>query len=356
MYIGSYTEGDNSKGIYTYYFNQDNGSFEPISSTEANNPSFLTLSADGKRLYAVSEYNDGRQGAYSFDVSADGLHLSNPVFRTIAIKNIYTETSKEGADPCHIYTDGKMVVTANYTGGDVSTFPLDTESRLLPKKDNIFFPEKSRDRKAHIHQIVPTPDGQYLLVVDLGNDCIYRIEKNKLAIGMHWGWGFRRYVKVVYQAPDGQGPRHLTFSKNGRFVYLINELGGECIVLSYRKGKLKEVQRLMADEANGGGSAEIALSPDGRFLYTSHRLKNDGISIFAVDPHKGTIAKVGYQHTGVHPRHFALTPNGKYLLVANRDSNQIQIFERNLTTGLLTDTSRTIELHKPTCILFANPN
>ena len=164
-------------------------------------------------------------------------------------------------------------------------------------------------------------------------------------------------MKVAYRIIDTiQGPRHLTFSKDGRFAYLINELGGECVVLNYRKGKLKEVQRIMADEGGGRGSADIHISPDGRFLYTSHRLKKDGIAIFAINPKNGTLTKIGYQLTGVHPRNFAITPNGKYLLVACRDNNKIQVFQRNETTGKLTETSQEIEVDKPTCILFVKSN
>ena len=117
-------------------------------------------------------------------------------------------------------------------------------------------------------------------------------------------------------------------------------------MLSYRKGKLKEVQRIMADEGGGRGSADIHISPDGRFLYTSHRLKKDGIAIFAIDPEKGTLSKIGYQHTGIHPRNFAITPNGKYLLVACRDDNKIQVFERNEATGELIETPEEIEIDK----------
>ena len=164
-------------------------------------------------------------------------------------------------------------------------------------------------------------------------------------------------MKVAYRISDTiQGPRHLTFSKDGRFAYLINELGGECVVLSYRKGKLKEVQRIMADEGGGRGSADIHISPDGRFLYTSHRLKKDGIAIFAIDPEKGTLTKIGYQLTGIHPRNFAITPNGKYLLVACRDDNKIQVFERNEATGELTETAQAIEVDRPTCIVFGKSN
>ena len=351
MFVGTYTEGGNSKGIYTYRFNQENGTFELLSSATVANPSFLTLSHDGKRLYAVSEYNDGRQGAYSFDVSQDKVHLSHPVFQSTAPKQSSKEELKQaGADPCHIVTDDKYVITANYTGGDISVFPLDAEGKLKAETQHIAFVGKTPKRVAHIHCIIPTPDKKYILATDLGNDRVYRFRYNKKA---RKNAEVLTAQRVAYEVSDGQGPRHLTFSKDGRFAYLIGELGGECVVLGYRKGKLKEVQRLMADEGGGRGSADIHISPDGRFLYTSHRLKRDGIAIFAIDPKKGTLTKVGYQLTGIHPRNFAITPNGKYLLVACRDDNKIQVFRRDEATGKLTDTSLNISVDKPTCVVFA---
>ena len=350
MYIGTYTEGGNSKGIYTYHFNQENGIFELLSSATAANPSFVTLSPDGKHLYAVSEYNDGRQGAYSFDVSEDKVQLSNPVFLPTAPKKVLP---RAGADPCHIVADSKYVITANYTGGDISVFSLDAEGKLQKEAQHIAFVGKTPERVAHIHCIIPTPDKKYILATDLGNDRVYRFRYNKKA---RKNAEVLTSQRVAYEVSDGQGPRHLTFSKDGRFAYLINELGGECVVLSYRKGKLKEVQRIMADEGGGRGSADIHISPDGRFLYTSHRLKKDGIAIFAIDPEKGTLTKIGYQLTGIHPRNFAITPNGKYLLVACRDDNKIQVFERNEATGELIETPEEIEIDKPTCIVFGKSN
>ena len=350
MYIGTYTEGGNSKGIYTYHFNQENGIFELLSSATAANPSFVTLSPDGKHLYAVSEYNDGRQGAYSFDVSEDKVQLSNPVFLPTAPKKVLP---RAGADPCHIVADSKYVITANYTGGDISVFSLDAEGKLQKEAQHIAFVGKTPERVAHIHCIIPTPDKKYILATDLGNDRVYRFHYNNKT---HKNSEVLTAQRVAYEVSDGQGPRHLTFSKDGRFAYLINELGGECVVLSYCKGKLKEVQRIMADEGGGRGSADIHISPDGRFLYTSHRLKKDGIAIFAIDPEKGTLTKIGYQHTGIHPRNFAITPNGKYLLVACRDDNKIQVFERNEATGELTETAQGIEVDKPTCIVFGKSN
>ena len=350
MYIGTYTEGGNSNGIYTYRFNQENGTFELLSSATAANPSFVTLSPDGKHLYAVSEYNDGRQGAYSFDVSEDKVQLSHPVFLPTAPKEYLP---RAGADPCHIVSDGKYVITANYTGGDISVFSLDAAGRLQTEVQHISFVGKTPERVAHIHCIIPTPDKKYILATDLGNNRVYRFHYNNKT---HKNSEVLTAQRVAYEVSDGQGPRHLTFSKDGRFAYLINELGGECVVLSYCKGKLKEVQRIMADEGGGRGSADIHISPDGRFLYTSHRLKKDGIAIFAIDPEKGTLSKIGYQHTGIHPRNFGITPNGKYLLVACRDDNKIQVFERNEATGEMTETAQAIEVDRPTCIVFGKSN
>ena len=107
-------------------------------------------------------------------------------------------------------------------------------------------------------------------------------------------------------------------------------------------------------DAGARGGADIHVSPDGKFLYASVRLKNDGIAIFKIKP-DGTLEKVGYQNTGKHPRNFAITPNGKYLLVACRDDNRIEVYERNAETGLLTSTARAMQVSQPACIQFANP-
>ena len=96
MYVGTYTEGGNSKGIYTYSFDQQQGTSALRGSTAAANPSFIALAPNGKHLYAVSEYNDGRQGAYSFEVTQDKL-LTQPIF----------QPTQAGADPCHIIADSK---------------------------------------------------------------------------------------------------------------------------------------------------------------------------------------------------------------------------------------------------------
>ena len=130
----------------------------------------------------------------------------------------------------------------------------------------------------------------------------------------------------------------------------MSELAGTVTVFSNKAGKLTRIQTIASDSVGGRGGADIHMSPDGRYIYASNRLKADGISIFKVNTMNGKLKKTGYQLTGIHPRNFAITPNGKYLLCACRDSNTIQIYERNQDTGMLTLQSTTIDLKKPVCI------
>ncbi len=351
MFIGTYTEGSTSTGIYVFSFNQKTGSFKELSNIEAHNPSFLTISADKKRLYAVSEYNDGRQGAYSFDINAGHDKLSNPVFKHNypALKQ-ENSGDKQGGDPCHICRQGEYVITANYTGGDISVYQLDGEGRLSRLAQYHSFADKTAQAKSHIHCIIPSPDGKYIFVTDLGMNCIYRLHVNHGKAEA--SNAFIDKPEIAYQGSKGMGPRHLTFSPDGKHAYLINELGGECIAFEYNDGKLTEIQKIMADEGKGHGSADIHVSPDGRFLYASHRLKKDGISIFSINQQNGKLTKIGYQKTGKHPRNFNITPNGQFLLVACRDNDMIQVFKRDINTGKLSKTSKTIKLGKPVCIQF----
>lgn len=133
----------------------------------------------------------------------------------------------------------------------------------------------------------------------------------------------------------------------------MSELSGKVTVFTYEEGKLKEIQTLVADDARAQGGADIHVSPDGKFVYASTRLKGDGITIFRVNGN-GTLTRVGKQSTGKHPRNFAITPNGKFLLVACRDANKIQVFSRDKNTGMLKNTNQDIHLSHPVCVRFYN--
>ena len=343
MIVGTYTEGSESKGIYTLRFNQSTGEAQLLSTCKVGNPSFVCVAPGNRRVYAVSEYNDGRQAAValSLDSASGSLRVLN--------SQPTCGDGKGGEDPCNIWTDGHYVVTANYTGGSISVFPIAADGSLKPASQYIKYTALHEGGAAHIHCVRPTPDGRYLLATDLGNDRIYRFPVNHKATPQN-GQPFLLDDTVVYEGHQGWGPRHFVFDKTGYMVYLINELGDYVCTFGYGNKRLVTLQYQLAYDGQGHGSADIHLSPDGRYLYTSHRLRGDGISIFEVDGARGMLHRIAYQSTEKHPRNFNITPNGRYLLCACRDGNCIQVFERDIRTGLLTDTGRTIHLPKPVCI------
>ena len=345
MLVGSYGPAD-QEGIKVYKFNQATGEGEYVSGVKGiSNPSYQTVSKDGKRVYSVGEDDGGTAcaNALTFDAATGTLTLIN-------------SQPTQGATPCHIALSPEedYVVTANYNGSNISLFPLDGKGRLKPGQTIGFEgsgPDKERQAIPHLHFVYFTPDNHYLLANDLGTDRIHRFPLNTRQKGSNTPLVDRQRASDIRLTP-GSGPRHAVFSADGRFAYLITELSGEVMAFTYDGDSLSLMQTIQADTLDARGSADIHLSPDGRFLYASNRLKGDGLAIFRVNPEDGTLSKAGYQPTGIHPRNFVLTPNGQYLLVACRDTDEIQIFARDASTGLLTDTGRRIKTTKPVCLKF----
>lgn len=342
--VGSYTRTE-AEGVSLYAFDPATAGTRLLATAPSGNPSFVIPSPDGTMAYAVNEYHDGRQGVSSFSVGADTLAL---------LQYLPIPEDAGGEDPCNILCTGDALVTSNYTGGTVTAFSLDGDGRIEGLSQQFsagktvtagIWNPSQWEEKAHMHCAVLSPEGRYIFVTNLGNDCIHRFDRGtdgaplknaQIAWSHH---GVRKF-----------GPRHMVFSADGRFAYLLCELGDKLVVFSYDDGTLTPIQTLTAYKGKGHGSADIHLSPDGRFLYTSHRLRRDGIAIFSVNPRNGKVKAAGYQPTGTHPRNFALSPDGRFLLCACRDDNRIEIYRVAPDSGLLTRTDQTIETGAPVCI------
>ncbi|WP_300727224.1 lactonase family protein [uncultured Bacteroides sp.] len=339
MLVGSYAPATD-EGIKVFVFNQETGEAIFRSGVKGiSNPSYLVPSKDGSKVFAVGE-DEGETAtanALAFDMQKGRLQLVN-------------SRPTHGGAPCNITLSPKedYAVTANYFGGNISIFPIDNQGKLQ-EADTINFTGKSihpeRQTHPYLHCVYFTPDSLHLHANDLGTDKIHVFPLNENG---------RPDRKQAYDVPliPGSGPRHACFAPNGNYFYVITELSGEVVAMSYKDGRIDTIQVIKADTLNAAGSADIHISPDGKFLYASNRLKGDGIAIFAINPADGKLTKTGYQPTGIHPRNFIITPNGKYLLVACRDTNEIQVFQRNPDTGLLKDTGKTIKMNKPVCLKF----
>ncbi len=347
LLAGTYTSGEGSKGIYLYRFDADTGSSDSVGMVEVDNPSYLTLSPDERFIYAVSEEGEANSAvhAFSFDKRIGRMELLN------------SQPVNSGS-PCYITVDSKgtNVHTANYGGGSITSFQVKKDGSLTPAVSIMLFkgsgPDSVRQEGAHLHSVRYSPDGQYLFAADLGSDKLYRLSVNDTPFEGQPGLLENSLKEFVM--PAGTGPRHFDFHPDGgRYFYLLGELSGEVIVYDYSFGELTQKQVMAADTTGARGSADIHVSPDGRFLYASNRLQADGIAIFSIDPDDGTLTKAGYQLTGKHPRNFVITPNGKFILVAARDDNKVQVFRIDTETGLLTDTHQDIPLSKPVCLKFA---
>ncbi|WP_129716085.1 lactonase family protein [Pedobacter sp. SYP-B3415] len=344
LLIGTYTSGGKSEGIYSYRFTAAKDSFSYVRQgvTKISDPSFLSVSPDARFVYAVTEQDDAKSAvsAFRFD-KHDG---------TLAFVN---RQRTEGAAPCFVTSDRQNVMTANYGGGSISLFGIEENGQLSPLKQQIQHTGKSIDAKkrqesAHVHMVQLSPDKKFLICTDLGEDHIYIYNYDKSAARP-------LSIKSVVRTTAGTGPRHFTFSPNGKFAYLVHEFNGSISAFRYRNGELSLLQQITTIPAGFKGNvdaADIHISPDGKFLYETNRGDANTISVFAV----GTDGRLSFVQRiptkGKGPRNFAIDPTGNYVLVAHQYTNNIVIFKRDKTTGRLSDTKSQIKVGSPVCLVF----
>ncbi len=341
LLVGTYTNKGNSEGIYVYDFNSQTADTKLLSTTKADNPSYLTLSADRKFVYSVNEAGNA-SAVSSFDFNAKNGKL-----------NFKDKKSSEGANPCFVTINGNQIIVANYSGGSIEAFYTNTAGKFLAAKQVVQHTGKSIDPKrqlsSHVHQVQQTPDKKYLVVTDLGEDKVYIYSFAKTH-------SRELIFKKAIQTTPGSGPRHLAFSPNGKFAYLIHEFNGEIAVFNYINGdliKIQDVETTTKDFTGKIDAADIHVSADGKFLYETNRGDANTISIFSISS-TGTLKMVETVSTlGKGPRNFTIDPSGNFLLVAHQYTNDVVIFNRNKITGMLRDSGKRIAVGVPVCLVFA---
>lgn len=310
--IGSYCEA-NACGLTVYEFDSRNGDHKLLYSVPVANASFLTVSSDNI-IYALTESDTESSLITSFRANRNGYDI-------IGTRNVGANS------PCYIAItpDGRFIVTANYGDGTAAIFPICENGEAGECCMRIHFkgsgPFERRQSSSRAHCISFTPDNKFMLVTDLGGDSIngFRlIEGDEVPV--------KPTPDFVVRLVPGSGPRHIVFNKTGDIAYMINEISDTVTVLEYDGYRFNPIQYIAADNSMAHGAGDIKLSEDGSMLYASLRLKNDGIASFRIDSTNGKLTYLKHTPTGIHPRNIHITPDGKRMLVACRDSNCVEVY------------------------------
>lgn len=341
------TGGAGAEGIYHSTFNTDNGKFSSVKlAAKIGSPGFLTLHPNGKILYSVGRWETG--------TGAVGYHINKGELKE------FTRMACPDGGGCHIavHPSGKFLLTAQYGGGSVALFPLDPSGKLgeptVTEHEGGSKVVERRQQSPHPHWTGFSPDGKYALVPDLGLDqiVIYKVDSSQPSITRHG----------VGQSVPGGGPRHMRFSTNEKFIYLLNELTLSVTTFEWdaAKGTAKTLttEPALSEEDKEGetfnSSAEILVHPNGRFAYSSNR-GHDSITVYRANPKSGKLKVVQVQPVrGAFPRNINLSPNASWLLAAGADSNTVAAHRVDADTGKLTyQRGSVVNVPSPICILFA---
>ena len=351
FYVGTYTQDTKSKGIYAYRFDSSTGKVTDLGlAAETINPSFVAMDPTGKYLYAVNEVQN-YQGPNSGGVSTFSID------RTTGKLTFLNEVPSRGADPCYIIVDkeGKHVLVANYTGGNIAVFPVLADGKLGEASAFVQHTGHGADPKrqeaAHAHSIDLSTDEHLAFVDDLGLDelLVYKYDAAKGSIAPN--------DPPFAKLNPGIGPRHFALARSGKFAYVVAEMGSSVTAFSVdlKTGILKHLQNISTlpkDFKGENDDAEIHVHPNGKFLYASNR-GHDSIAVFAIDPQKGMLTAIEDIPTqGNIPRSFEIDPTGKFLFAENQKSDNIVIFRIDETTGRLKATGQKIEVASPVCVKF----
>ncbi len=339
-----------SQGIYYCTFNTENGKLSESSLVaEIDGPGFLTLHPTANVLYAVGNL-DGKPSVVAYAVDNAG---GKPQLKLINA----LEIGDGGAAHVSVDTTGQTLLTAQYGGGSVAVFSLNTNGSLKARTQLIDHAGGSkvvsnRQDTSHAHWTGFSPDNRFAFVPDLGLDkvVIYKVDVAASQLTPH-GFG---------EVPAGAGPRHMKFHTSGQWIYVLNELDLSVSVFDYDadagtmiiKQTIPTVSKEELGKEQFTSASEIRVHPSGQFVYSANR-GHDTLTVFGVDPSSGKLRVIELEHIrGATPRNFSLDPSGKWLLAAGQDSHTLASFVVSATSGQLTYNRSVIHTPSPICVLF----
>ncbi|WP_010136659.1 lactonase family protein [Ochrovirga pacifica] len=342
FYIGTMSDAtsDEKKGIYQGLISEEGylSSIQFLASAE--NPTYLSLTKNNAYLLAVNSLKKGEILSFKTKPFKTGLTL--------------VDCKLTGVGPCHVQNQSGYVLTANYSGGTMSLHRILTNGKLSKKLDSLQHfvstpSQHKRQKQAFAHSCYFEPNSNNIISVDLG--------ANKLQFS-HIDTLHHKIVPNTFselELPKESGPRHLAFHPKKDFMYVVNELNAT--VSFIKKNQTNNTYQLINTYAtlpkNFKGkntAAHIEISKDGRFLYMTNR-GHESMAVFSIANNGNLHLVERVSVHGKHPRNFVITPNQRFILIANKDSDNICSFRRNVQTGTLTFIDE-IKTPNPVCLLF----
>ena len=335
MYIGTYTSGSNSEGVYIYDLNVKSGTSSLKQVIPMSNPSFLARKGD--ILYAVNEDIQGKVTAYD---------LKNNV--------VLSQLETGGAHPCHVAYSNSLpiLLVSNYSGGSLSLYSLEQNGAIRKLEQHIQYSSssvnKERQNAAHIHSAFLSEDGKRAYVSDLGGDLIY-----EYAI-LKDGDDYKLEELSRIQTKLGGGPRHMSFGRGNEIIYSVLELTGEVEVFRNQNGAWKSIQVLPMFDTNfkgNQGAGDIKTSKNGKHVYATNRGDANVVLTYKVMKGGELLLENILSVDGNSPRNLNMTPNNKWLFIGNQESNAVSVFKIG-KNGRLKLSAEKIQIPKPVCVVF----
>lgn len=359
MVVGSlnratpYFDGARGVGLSVFAFDPATGVVEHVSDEPGiDNPTFLSVASGSGCVYANSEvptWHEGTVTAFRFDPELRRLVYLNKQ-PTLGCTTSYINLDKAG----------RYLLVANYGGGAegdgpdqaLVVLPILGDGGLGAPVSSVSHtgsgPDPARQARSHPHCVVQTPDGRFAVMSDLGTDAL-------VSFSVAPGGALGQVPAAVTAMPPGSGPRHLAYHPDRPLAFSICELHSTISTLRYDASTGGfSVSHTVSTLPSGHGPnlcSEIVAHPNGRFVYGANR-GHDSISAFRVDVEGGRLEPIGtFPSGGRTPRHIALDPGGRHLVIANQDSDNLSFMVVG-ETGALAPVGEEVSIGSPMCVGF----
>lgn len=316
----AYVANADSREISVLSLDRSSGEMKPLQTLAVGGTVMpMALSPDRRVLYAALRSEPFSVASFSIDRATGALTPLNTAALPDSMANIATDRS------------GRWLLAASYGGHKASVSPIGSDGRVAAATQVLATGKNA-------HAAVPSPDNRFVFITNLGSDQVMQLRFDA-ATGL-----LSPNTPPTMAGRPGAGARHLVFHPNGRDAYLLNELDASVDLLGYNaaSGTLsfrKSWSTLPAGFTGKPWAADLHLTPDGRFLYTSERTSST-LAMWAVDAASGELTLIGHEATEKQPRGFQIDPSGRWLLAAGQVSNALTAYRIDAATGKLSRQSQ----------------